>query len=56
MLSLKHIHIKSFNENLAYLNKNCLEYSIEDITALSQVEIQTENSKIYAFLQMFRSV
>lgn len=52
MLSLKHIHIKSFNENLAYLNKNCLEYSIEDITALSQVEIQTENSKIYAFLQI----
>ena len=52
MLSLKHIHIKSFNENLAYLNKNCLEYSTEDITALSQVEIQTENSKIYAFLQI----
>jgi len=52
MLSLKHLNIKSFNENLAYLNKNCLEYAIDDISALSQVEIQTENSKIYAFLQI----
>ena len=52
MLSLKHINIKSFNENIAYLNKNCLEYAIEDISALSQVEIQTETSKIYAFLQI----
>ncbi|MBR1605383.1 MAG: thymidine phosphorylase [Alphaproteobacteria bacterium] len=52
MLSLKHLNIKSFNENLAYLNKNCLDYSIDDISALSQVEIQTENSKIYAFLQI----
>lgn len=52
MLSLKHLNIKSFNENLAYLNKNCLDYSIDDISALSQVEIQTENSKIYAFLQV----
>ncbi len=52
MLSLKHINIKSFNENLAYLNKNCLEYAVDDISALSQVEIQTENRKIYAFLQI----
>lgn len=52
MLTLKHINIKSFNENLAYLNKNCLEYSIDDISSLSQVEIQTETSKIYAFLQI----
>lgn len=52
MLSLKHINIKSFNENFAYINKNCLEYAIEDISSLSQVEIQTETSKIYAFLQI----
>jgi len=52
MLSLKHLNIKSFNENLAYLNKNCLDYSIDDISALSQVEIQTETRKIYAFLQI----
>lgn len=52
MLSLKHINIKSFNENLAYINKNCSEYAIEDISSLSQVEIQTETSKIYAFLQI----
>ena len=52
MLSLKHLNIKSFNENLAYINKNCLEYAIDDISALSQVEIQTESSKIYAFLQV----
>ena len=52
MLSLKHINIKSFNENIAYLNKNCIEYAIEDISSLSQVEVQTETSKIYAFLQI----
>lgn len=52
MLSLKHINIKSFNENVAYINKNCLEYSIEDISSLSQVEVVTETSKIYAFLQI----
>ena len=52
MLSLKHLKIKSFNENLAYLNRNCLDYSIDDISALSQVEIQTETRKIYAFLQI----
>jgi len=52
MLSLKHLNIKSFNENLAYINKNCSEYSIDDISSLSQVEIQTETSKIYAFLQV----
>jgi len=52
MLSLKHLNIKSFNENLAYLNRNCLDYSIDDISALSQVEIQTETRKIYAFLQI----
>jgi len=52
MLSLKRISIKSFSENLAYLNKNCLDYSVDDISSLSQVEIQTENRKIYAFLQI----
>ena len=52
MLSLKHINIKSFNENIAYINKNCLEYAIDDISSLSQVEIQTHTSKIYAFLQV----
>lgn len=52
MLSLKHIPIQSFNEHIAYLNKNCLEYAIDDIASLSQVEIQTETSKIYAFLQI----
>lgn len=52
MLTLKHIAIKSFNENLAYLNKNCLAYSTDDIDDLTQVEIQTETSKIYAFLHL----
>lgn len=52
MFSLKKVPIKSFNEHIAYLNKNCSEYAIDDIAFLSQVEIQTETSKIYAFLQI----
>ena len=52
MLSLKHVKVKSFNENIAYINVNCTEYSVDDIIALSQIEIQSETRKIYAFLQI----
>jgi hypothetical protein len=30
MLSLKHLQINSFNENLAYINRECTAYKVDD--------------------------
>ncbi|MFR1031758.1 MAG: hypothetical protein ACLSE6_04270 [Alphaproteobacteria bacterium] len=39
MLSLKHLPVSSFNENLAYLHKDCVAYKVDDINALTKIEI-----------------
>jgi len=31
MLTLKHLPISSFNENIVYLHKDCVAYKLEDI-------------------------
>lgn len=52
MLLLKHLPIRSFGENLAYINKNCTAYNIDDINKITKLEIQSGNKIIYAFLQI----
>lgn len=39
MLTLKHLPINSFNENLAYVHKDCAAYKVDDIRSLTKVEI-----------------
>ena len=52
MLSLKHVAISSFNENLAYIHRNCDAYQIDDIHSLTKVEIHGGVKPVFAFLQV----
>ena len=52
MLSLKHVAISSFNENLAYIHRDCEAYKIEDIKSLTKVEIHGGVKPVFAFLQV----
>ncbi len=52
MLSLKHLAITSFNENLAYIHRDCVAYKVDDISTLTKVEIHGGVKPIFAFLQI----
>ena len=52
MLSLKHLAISSFNENIAYLHKDCDLYEIDDIKNVTKVEIHGGAAPVYAFLEI----
>ncbi len=56
MLSLKHIAVTSFNENLAYIHKDCSAYKVDDIKVLTKVEIHGGVRPVYAFLQIVDDV
>ena len=38
MLTLKHLPINSFNENLAYVHKDCAAYKVDDKRTRTTVE------------------
>lgn len=52
MLILKHLPISSFNENIAYVHKNCIYFDAKDLKHLSKVEIYGSSRRMYAFLQV----
>ncbi|MFV0626017.1 MAG: thymidine phosphorylase [Alphaproteobacteria bacterium] len=52
MLTLKHLPISSFSENIAYIHKNCVAYNAEDVKFLSKIEIHGGAKSVYAFLQI----
>lgn len=52
MLSLKHIAVNSFNENIAYIHRDCSAYKVDDVQTLTKVEIHGGVKPIYAFLQV----
>ncbi len=52
MLSLKHIAINSFNENIAYLHKDCDAYKVDDINSITKVEIHGGATPLFAFLEV----
>ena len=52
MLSLKKLAISSFNENLAYIHKDCVAYKVDDLKSLTKVEIHGGVKPVYAFLQV----
>lgn len=52
MLTLKHLSINSFNENIAYLHKDCVAYKLEEIKFMTKVEIHGGAKPVYAFLNI----
>lgn len=52
MLSLKHIAIGSFNENIAYLHKDCDAYKIDDIQNITKIEVHGGATPLFAFLEV----
>ena len=52
MLKLKHIPVKSFGENIAYIHKNCALYKVDDLKKATRLEIHKGSKTIYAFLQI----
>lgn len=52
MLILKHIPVRSFNENIAYIHKDCTIYKIDNIKSLTRIEIHGGKQPVFAFLQI----
>ena len=52
MLNLKHIAVSSFNENIAFVHKDCSAYKVDDIKTITKVEIHGGVKPVYAFLQI----
>ncbi len=52
MLYLKHVPIHSFGETIAFVHKDCKIYKVDDIRALTRVEIQGAQKPLYAFLNV----
>lgn len=52
MLSLKHIAINSFNENIAYLHKDCNAYKLDDIKGITKIEVHGGSAPVFAFLEI----
>lgn len=55
MLVLRHVPIRSFNENIAYIHKDCTIYKIDNIKSLTRVEIHGGRQPVFAFLQIVDS-
>ena len=49
MLTLKHLAINSFNENLAYIHRDCSAYKVDDIESLTKVEIHGGVKPVFFF-------
>ncbi|MBR5482496.1 MAG: thymidine phosphorylase, partial [Alphaproteobacteria bacterium] len=52
MLVLKHVPIRSFGENIAYIHKDCSIYKIDNIKSLTRIEIHGGHQPVFAFLQI----
>lgn len=52
MLTLKHLAIKSFNETIAYIHKDCSFYTSGDVRTLTKIEIHGGPKPAYALLQV----
>ncbi len=55
MLELKHLPITSFNENIAYIHRDCSIYKIDNIRTMTRIEIHGGANPVYAFLQVVDS-
>lgn len=55
MLELKHLPVSSFNENIAYIHRDCPVYKIDNIKTMTRIEIHGGSEPVYAFLQIVDS-
>lgn len=55
MLELKHLPVSSFNENIAYIHRDCPVYKIDNIKTMTWIEIHGGAAPVYAFLQIVDS-
>ena len=55
MLELKHLPVSSFNENIAYIHRDCPVYKIDNIKTMTRIEIHGGAAPVYAFLQIVNS-
>lgn len=53
MLNLKHIAVSSFNENLAYIHRDCVAYKVDDIKTLTKVEIHGGSNPFLPFYKLW---
>ena len=52
MLYLKHIPIQSFSDTTVFIHKDCTVYKVDDIKALTRVEVHGGEKPLYAFLSV----
>jgi thymidine phosphorylase len=52
MLKIRRVAIDTYHENVAFLHRNCALYRAEGFQALSKVEIQANNNRINAVLNI----
>lgn len=52
MLYLKHVAIQSYGEKVVFVHKDCTIYKVDDIKALTRVEIHGGEKPLYAFLNI----
>ena len=52
MLYLKHVAIQSYGEKIVFVHKDCTVYKVDDVKALTRVEIHGGEKPIYAFLNI----
>ncbi|MBQ9235179.1 MAG: thymidine phosphorylase [Alphaproteobacteria bacterium] len=52
MLSLKHLAISSFNENVVYLHRDCETYKVDEVGTVTKVEVHGGAAPVFAFLEI----
>lgn len=52
MLKIKHLSVSSFGDNIVYINKNCSAYRVDDIKRMTKLEIQRNDRRVFAFLEL----
>lgn len=52
MLTLKHIAVSSFSENIVYLHKDCEAYKVDEIKSITKVEVHGGTVPVYGFLEI----
>lgn len=52
MLELKHLPVSSFNENIAYIHRDCPVYKIDNIKTMTRIEIHGGAARFTLFCRL----
>src|SRR5688500_7264541 len=52
MLTLRHLAIDTVRENVAFLNRHCTRYHVEDFLGLGRVEVRSDGRSLLAVLNI----